>query len=642
MKIAVLHPSYEGSKAPFKGLDPDCDPGRYLPDASFSNFQIFKATSAKQIMEIAAQGFDVFLNLCDGAWDEDRPGIEVVQTLEKLNVAFTGAGTGFYDPTRESMKMAAYASDVKVPAYMYVRSIEQEKRVVEKLRFPMIVKHPQSYGSVGMTKDSRVTDFQGLHRELERMLKQFGGALVEEFIEGREYTVLVTEPRDGEDTPLTYPPVEFVFSDDETFKHFNLKWVDWQKMDMRIVEDDEELIASLREAAALTFESLVGSGYARCDFRVNPEGEVFLLEINPNGAVFYPEGQFGGADFSLASVPMGHRDFLEHLLHCAKRRQKRGEVNWEWTFDPNTGFGMAAACDIPTGEIVVCYEEQPCKLVSRQHVEKNWRGLKRQWFEQYAYPITDEIFQLWSDNPEEWRPINHSCEPNTWLQGLDIIARRDIKMGEELTLDYATFYDSAMESFDCTCGASECRGKIHGDDYQKPEIVGRYGEHVSSFVRRHKRVQAAPPIYPFAELQTPHRGLLALRGWKANEVICPISWGSVKSKPTRWSIQLDNETHAEPGPSPLCLVNHSCEPNVSFDIETSELRAIRDIAPGDELVCFYPATEWEIEETFECECVSNRCVGQVRGAAFLDLEQLVQYPLSHVIQRYLEQKSQSK
>ena len=49
-------------------------------------------------------GFDVFFNLCDGAADEDSPGIEVVRTLERLGVPFTGSNSVFYEPSRLTMK----------------------------------------------------------------------------------------------------------------------------------------------------------------------------------------------------------------------------------------------------------------------------------------------------------------------------------------------------------------------------------------------------------------------------------------------------------------------------------------------------------------------------------------------------------
>ena len=57
-------------------------------------------------------GFDVFINLCDGAWDEDRAGIEVAQTLERLGLVFTGATVSGPNPlnTRSTSRNAAATS----------------------------------------------------------------------------------------------------------------------------------------------------------------------------------------------------------------------------------------------------------------------------------------------------------------------------------------------------------------------------------------------------------------------------------------------------------------------------------------------------------------------------------------------------
>ncbi len=83
-------------------------------------------------------------------------------------------------------------------------------------------------------------------------------------------------------------------------------------------------------------------------------------------------------------------------------------------------------------------------------------------FRRYAYPVSEELFILWDDDPSEWAPQNHSCDPNTAFDGLNVFAIKNISGGEELTLDYAQFLDENMESFDCKCGALQCRGEISG------------------------------------------------------------------------------------------------------------------------------------------------------------------------------------
>jgi D-alanine-D-alanine ligase len=492
MKIAILHPSYEGSNAPFSKLDPPCDPSRYLPEENYVNFQMLKATAVQQVIQIAREDFDVAINICDGAWDQDTAGIEVVQALERMNIAFTGAGSSFYDPSREAMKMACHSVGVKFPAYVMARRPGDVQRAARQLRFPMLVKHPQGYGSAGVFRTSRVTDAEALQQEAERIMAEYGAALIEEFIEGREFTVLVTEPRHAEEEAWVLEPIEFLFPPGESFKHFDLKWKDYKLMDARRVADPA-LAARLREASALTFVALGGSGYGRCDIRMDEAGTLYMLEINPNCEVFCPQGEFGSADFILASDPAGHRGFLKHLLACALRRRDRACRVWELQFTPGHGFGLYARRAIREGEIVERYEERPHTLVSRQQVERHWRGLRRQWFDQYAWPITHDLHVLWSENPDDWRPINHACDPNTWLEGLNLVARRDIAEGEELTTEYATFCGPAMEAFECHCGAPDCRGMIRGTDYLLPEIRRRYNGHVSDFVRT-AWLSAAPPI----------------------------------------------------------------------------------------------------------------------------------------------------
>jgi D-alanine-D-alanine ligase len=405
--------------------------------------------------------------------------------MERLNLAFTGAGSQFYEPTREAMKMACYAVGVKFPAYVTVTAVNQEEaasRAAATLRYPMIVKHPNSYASVGMTRESRVTEEAALRREIARMTAAYGGALVEEFIEGREFTVLAAEPREGEHDPWVFTPIEFTFPPGETFKHFNMKWVDFQKMKERLVED-EALAARLREVGSLTFAALNGSGFGRCDIRMDAAGDLYMLEINANCEIFCPEYSFGSADLILANDPAGHCGFARHLLMCALRRQERGVKLWEIRYNCRSGFGLHATRDIQAGELVARDEEQPCAMVTPEHVDRNWRGFKRDWFDQYAWPLAEGLHGIWSPDPAEWRPINHSCDPNCWLEGLDMVARRDIPAGEELCIDYATFCGPEMKPFDCLCTSPLCRDVVRGTDYLLPELRERYGDHVSAYVR---------------------------------------------------------------------------------------------------------------------------------------------------------------
>jgi hypothetical protein len=77
--------------------------------------------------------------------------------------------------------------------------------------------------------------------------------------------------------------------------------------------------------------------------------------------------------------------------------------------------------------------------------------------------------------------LNHSCDPNLWLEGtLTLVARRSISAGEELTVDYATWeIDEGWQlSGQCNCGAKMCRRRVSGRDWRIPEFQQRYKRHV--------------------------------------------------------------------------------------------------------------------------------------------------------------------
>ena len=59
--------------------------------------------------------------------------------------------------------------------------------------------------------------------------------------------------------------------------------------------------------------------------------------------------------------------------------------------------------------------------------------------------------------------VNHSCRPNAFMQTfgkhLLVLALRDIRPGEEITVDYE--YTLHSDRKRCTCGAPNCRGRIN-------------------------------------------------------------------------------------------------------------------------------------------------------------------------------------
>ncbi|MCK5653375.1 MAG: hypothetical protein KAJ42_18450, partial [Gemmatimonadetes bacterium] len=426
------------------------------------------------------------------AWDESYTGIEVVQALERINVPFTGATSEFYEPSREAMKRVCSSLGIATPAYVIARTEKDVLRAGKSLRFPMIVKHPSSYSSTDLTPASRVTSLEALTEKAHHMMGRWGGALIEEFIAGREFTVLVAENPADLTRPITYTPVEILFPEGESFKHYALKWVTYKGMEDVPVKDPE-LDARLREVSADFFLGMRGVSFGRCDIRMDEDGELYMLEINPNCGVYYPATDPGSADMSLLHDPAGHQGFTDLLLEAALARHARRQRGWEVLWTPESGYGLQATRPIKAKEVALGFEDTPHTLVTLSHVEAHWDERQKDWFRRYAWPLTDEVWVTWSEDPEDWKPVGHSCEPNTWLVGLDLVARWDIVAGEELSVDYATFYNERMPSFECTCGRSPCRGTIRGDDFLRP-FVDRFEGHVSDYVRRRRHAVSTTPI----------------------------------------------------------------------------------------------------------------------------------------------------
>lgn len=304
----------------FPEEDWPCDPRPFLPDAEWHLTVLEdKTTSVAQVKALIKEGFDLFFNLCDGPVDHPDPGIEVVRTLEKHGVPFTGATSVFFEPTRLNMKKACRKEGIATPKGLIVRSEEDIEKVIAKLKFPMFVKHYSSYASVDLSRHSRVLTAEGLRRQVRKILSRHKAALVEEYIAGTECTVLIAETPGDPDNPTTFTPVQYCFPEGETFKHENLKWVDYEGMVARPVEDPA-LDARLRDEAARFFRALNGASFGRCDVRVAEDGTPYMLEMNPNCGIYFEEKDYGSADLCLSFDPAGHVGFTEQLVAAAFAR----------------------------------------------------------------------------------------------------------------------------------------------------------------------------------------------------------------------------------------------------------------------------------------------------------------------------------
>ena len=96
----------------------------------------------------------------------------------------------------------------------------------------------------------------------------------------------------------------------------------------------------------------------------------------------------------------------------------------------------------------------------------------------FIAPVTDEEREL------SMLYSNHSCNPNLGVRGeITFVAMRDIRVGEELTHDWAMTDDDDY-SVECKCGAPNCRKILTGKDWQRADLQTRYAGNFSAYLAR--------------------------------------------------------------------------------------------------------------------------------------------------------------
>ncbi len=461
MKICVLQPDYSSSAVDYRHYDPPRDLSPLLSGHDVDHVALNKLTTYRQLKQLSTLGYDVFVNLCEGYLDWDIPSIDVIHSLDRLRLPYTGPNAELYDPSKLLMKYVAFTVGVATPRHLLADGHADVVTDAAALVYPLFVKPAHAGDSLGIDAASLVREPGALQTKVDGVVREFGSALVEEYIVGREFTVLVAAGiRDG-DAPVALAPIEFIFPAGTEFKTYAFKTSELHP-ESNVPVRDAALDARLRASAVRVFGAFGGVGYARVDFRMDSADTLYLLDVNFACSVFYRDGYEGSADYILRNDPMGPAGFAEHIIREGIARHARATRPYAIRGNALSGFGIAATRTITRGEVVHRGEGASHRIITSRHVTNTWSEDDRLAFRRYAYPLSEEVFALWDADPARWAPQNHSCEPNTAFDGLDLVAVRDVACGEELTVDYASFLNDASEPFECACGARLCRGVITG------------------------------------------------------------------------------------------------------------------------------------------------------------------------------------
>ncbi|KAI9105469.1 hypothetical protein DFS34DRAFT_599497 [Phlyctochytrium arcticum] len=131
--------------------------------------------------------------------------------------------------------------------------------------------------------------------------------------------------------------------------------------------------------------------------------------------------------------------------------------------------------------------------------------------------------------------------------------------------------------------------------------------------------------------------LVVLKTKSAGDVIAPME--GITEAVKRWSsVQISADTHIELN-SELVYMNHSCDPSVYIDVTKRQVIAAKDLQPEDELTFFYPSTEWDMSQAFDCWCGAQKCIKRVQGARHLSEDVLSHQFINSHIQKLLSEQT---
>jgi len=171
------------------------------------------------------------------------------------------------------------------------------------------------------------------------------------------------------------------------------------------------------------------------------------------------------------------------------------------------GYGWYAKEDIKKGEIIFWPYENADRFDFHINDILQWKPERRRKFLKIAVQVDDDIYNGYHSETEnmteamklEWC-LNHSCDPNVWYLTKDVIeTRRDVKKGDELFYDYATSQANDKMDMKCSCGSSNCRKILKGDDWKLKHIQDAYGDHFMPYILK-KIHSFRKTIYSFSFL----------------------------------------------------------------------------------------------------------------------------------------------
>ncbi len=278
------------------------------------------------VADLAANRPDVAVNFCEGFAGRTAAEAYWAGVLELLAIPYTGSPPECLALVRDKARTKTLLHGAGLPTAPFVRLNRGEPLPREPLAAwlaegPLFVKPAAEDASLGIGPESVVTDWAALERQVASVAQRYGPAMIEPFIDGREFNVAIIALPE----PQVLPLAEIDFRASEAIGWpivtYEGKWAPGSAADLatpvRCPADVEPDLARLIERTALAAFQLAGCrDYARVDLRLDRQYKPFILEINANPDA----GPSAGLALALRVAGIEYQQFVERLVKTAVAR----------------------------------------------------------------------------------------------------------------------------------------------------------------------------------------------------------------------------------------------------------------------------------------------------------------------------------
>jgi len=229
---------------------------------------------------------NAIFNLVEGWQGDNQYEMHFACTYELLGIPYTGAPPLALATAVNKWHTKTLLQQAKLPTPDGMMCSEVPARCA--LRFPVIVKPAHEDASLGVDFDAVVHNLADLRRRVAWVLQTYHQpAIVEEYIDGRELNVAVL----GDQIPVALPISEIILAIPAHLPKictYNAKWVAgsdefrWTAGAQCPALLDDALTLKIQNLAVSAFRVMGCRDYGRIDFRLSPDNEPYILEVNPN------------------------------------------------------------------------------------------------------------------------------------------------------------------------------------------------------------------------------------------------------------------------------------------------------------------------------------------------------------------------